>query len=84
MGWVYVKEMFILIMLTFFVGKMFSFLHDWDFRCFYPCGINLSHIPVPARGKDKKRTVVRVHCVGCLYLDALQTTFGYGSKILQI
>ena len=59
MGWVYVKEMFILIMLTFFVGKMFSFLHDRDFRCFYPCGINLSHIPVPARGKDKKRTVVR-------------------------
>ena len=27
---------------------------DQDFRCFYPCEIILCHIPVPARGKDKK------------------------------
>ena len=27
---------------------------DWDFRCFYPCKIFLSHTPVPALGKDKK------------------------------
>ena len=32
---------------------------DSDFRCFYPCKIILSHIPVPARGKDKKRTATR-------------------------
>ena len=27
---------------------------DRDFRCFYPCEIFLSHILIPALGKDKK------------------------------
>ena len=27
---------------------------DRDFRCFYPCDIILSHIPIPACGQDKK------------------------------
>ena len=31
---------------------------DLDFSCFYPCDI-LSHIPVPAPGKDEKRTAAR-------------------------
>ena len=33
----------------------FSCTPDRDFRCFYPCEIFLSHIPVTALGKDKKR-----------------------------
>ena len=35
---------------------MFSRTPGWDFRCFYPCKIFLSHIhdiPVPARGIDE-------------------------------
>ena len=32
----------------------FSRTPDWDFRCFNPCEIiSISHIPIPARGKDK-------------------------------
>ena len=27
---------------------------DRDFRCFQPCEIFLSHLPIPACGKDKK------------------------------
>ena len=33
---------------------------DRDFRCFYTRGKILSHIPVPARGKDKKNEQPRV------------------------
>ena len=33
---------------------MYSRTPDRDFRCFYPCEIFLSRIPVPALGKDKK------------------------------
>ena len=29
---------------------------DRDFRCFYPFELIVPHIPIPARGKDKKRT----------------------------
>ena len=32
----------------------FSCTSDQDFHCFYPYEIILSHIPVPALGKDKK------------------------------
>ena len=32
---------------------------DRDFRFFHPCEIFLSHTPIPALGKDKKRTVAR-------------------------
>ena len=34
--------------------EYFSRAPDRDFHCFYPCVIFLSHLPVPARGKDKK------------------------------
>ena len=37
--------------------KYFSRTPDGDFRWVYPCEIILSHIPVPAPGKDKKWTV---------------------------
>ena len=37
-------------------AKIVSRTPDRDFRCFCPCEIILSHIPVPARGKDKNRT----------------------------
>ena len=37
----------------------FSRTPDLDFRCFYPCEIFLSHTPIPALGKDKKRTAAR-------------------------
>ena len=47
MGWYWVCE----------IG--FSRTPDRDFLCFYPCEIILSHIPVPAHGKDKKRTITR-------------------------
>ena len=36
-----------------------SRIPDRDFRRFYPCEIILSHIRVPARGKDKKQTAAR-------------------------
>ena len=37
-----------------------SFLHTrLGIQPFYPCEIILSHIPVPARGKDKKQTATR-------------------------
>ena len=38
--------------------KSFNFSHtpDRDFRRFYPCEISLAHIPVPAHGKEKKKT----------------------------
>ena len=39
-------------------GSIFNFHIPYqDFRCFYPCEIILSHIPVPGRGK--KRTAAR-------------------------
>ena len=34
---------------------LLSFTHQIGISCcFYPCEILLSHIPIPARGKDKK------------------------------
>ena len=33
---------------------MYSRTPDQDLRCFYQREIFLSHIPIPARGKDKK------------------------------
>ena len=41
------------------VSESFSPIPDQDFRCFYPCEIFLSHIPLPALGKDKKLTAAR-------------------------
>ena len=43
-----------------------SRITDRDFRCFYmyPCEVFLSHIPVPALGKDKSRTDARWPYVG--------------------
>ena len=35
------------------VKSVFSCTPDRNFRCFNPCEIILSHIPVPAHGKDK-------------------------------
>ena len=32
---------------------------DRDSRCFYPCEIILCHTPIPAHGKDKKRSAAR-------------------------
>ena len=37
--------------------KQCSRTPDQDFSCFYRCEITLSHTPIPARGRDKKRTV---------------------------
>ena len=39
--------------------KHYSRTPDQDFRCFYPYETILSHIPIPASGKDKNRTAVR-------------------------
>ena len=36
------------------MGSQVSRTPDRDFLCFYPCEIVLFHLPVPARGKDKK------------------------------
>ena len=32
---------------------------DWDFHCYYPCEIILSHIPVPASRKHQTVAVAR-------------------------
>ena len=37
----------------FWREEVFSCTSDRNFRCFYTCEIILSHIPVPAHGKDK-------------------------------
>ena len=44
--------------------QSFSRTPDRDFRCFYPCEIFLSHTPIPALGKGKKRTAARHPHVG--------------------
>ena len=36
-------------------AKRYSSTPDQDFSCSYPCEIILSHIPVPAHGKDKNK-----------------------------
>ena len=38
---------------TLWLNQEFSRTPDRNTNCFYPCEIILSHIPVPARGKDK-------------------------------
>ena len=43
-----------------------------DFRCFYPCELILSHIPVPARGKDKKQRTASSMAARWLYVDSLR------------
>ena len=40
-------------------GYLYNPKPDRDFRSLHPCDISLSHIPVPALGKDKKRTTAR-------------------------
>ena len=47
----------------------FSRTPDRDFRCFNPCGVFLSHTPVPALGKDKNRTGARRPHAGCTWIS---------------
>ena len=44
---------------VFCLERFISRTPDRDFRCFYPCEIFLSHTPIPALGKDIKRTAAR-------------------------
>ena len=71
------------------IGVCFSRTPAWDFRCFYPSEIILSHILVPACGKDKKYSHVAYQIKGNeaynnilanILLLFLPLTPGVGSK----